>query len=270
MRAVFSLSTKQREASPNPSQGGESCSAGSESPLLGPMPMSVGCDDGRFISPKESCGASFCKGGDQMFPKQALRHHQFGGFAIEAHAVCPVDRSATLLHAMSRQRIVLHGLAGVYAALAVDLPPEGGSAGCAAHAVALDGVGDGFAGKAGAQPGDEVAAPGLRLLAGAAHLLVVGGLSPRPLPKRGSWLRDVCKPPLREGVGGRSLLLAAGGSRSCSRGCSARTGGRPRGAWYGCRCRGQTCPCGHRPDRWCSTRGVHGTRGSGPNGNACC
>ena len=137
-----------------------------------------------------------------MFPKQALRHHQFGGFAIEAHAVCPVDRSATLLHAMSRQRIVLHGLAGVYAALAVDLPPEGGSVGCAAHAVALDGVGDGFAGKAGAQPGDEVVAPGLRLLAGAAHLLVVGGLSPRPLPKRGSWLRDVCKPPLREGVGG--------------------------------------------------------------------
>lgn len=53
-------------ASPSPSRGGVTGeSAMFESPLLGPMRMSVGCDDGRFISPKESCGASFC--GEEAF-----------------------------------------------------------------------------------------------------------------------------------------------------------------------------------------------------------
>ena len=71
--------TRAMEASPTPSQGGvtsterpekvtEISGKGtkyemSESPLLGPTRnMSVGCNDENFSSPKESCGASVCKG----------------------------------------------------------------------------------------------------------------------------------------------------------------------------------------------------------------
>ena len=72
-----------------------------------------------------------------MFPKLALGHYEFGRLAIAAHAVCPVDREALLLHAMSCKGIVLHGLARVCASLLVDLPPEGGTVGCAAYMVAL-------------------------------------------------------------------------------------------------------------------------------------
>jgi hypothetical protein len=78
-----------------------------------------------------------------------------------------------LLDAMSRNGIILHGFACAYATLLINLPPEGGTIGSAAYAVALDGGGDGFARELGAQPSHEVTAPRLRLLAGAVHLLVM-------------------------------------------------------------------------------------------------
>ena len=85
-----------------------------------------------------------------MFPKQALGDYEVGGLSIEAHAVCPVDGKALLLHAMSRKGIVLHGLASVYASLLVNLPPEGGAVRCASYVVALhDGI-DPLTGKLGA------------------------------------------------------------------------------------------------------------------------
>ena len=85
-----------------------------------------------------------------MFSEQALRHHEIRRLAIAAHAVCPVDREALLLHAMSCKGVVLHGLACVYASLLVDLPPEGGTAGCAAYMLALQCGIDLLTGKLGA------------------------------------------------------------------------------------------------------------------------
>ena len=35
---------------------------------------------------------------DQMFPKQALRHHEIRRLAIQAHAVCPVDGKGAPSH----------------------------------------------------------------------------------------------------------------------------------------------------------------------------
>ena len=69
IRIRHNVITRKREmASPNPlpkrglSESTEE-SAMSESPLLEPTRnMSVGCDDENFSSPKESCGASVCRG----------------------------------------------------------------------------------------------------------------------------------------------------------------------------------------------------------------
>ena len=68
-----------------------------------------------------------------------MGHYEVGGFAIETHAVCPVNREALFFDAMSREGIVLHGLACMYASLLVDLPPEGGAVGCTSYMVALQG-----------------------------------------------------------------------------------------------------------------------------------